>query len=358
MKPSFFALFKRGKYFHAAAPSVAEKGKRIRGDTREAERFAAAAIGFCFKHDTCFKRHFLKCICATNPSHGVDLEIEPTDWADLLITAPGRIYAVELKISAELRPHQNPITPAWKEGYGIFLKERIEKTRQVQYVVVSRVQKIGDRNSGVQDGISWRRTFWFDMAKTFPETPLTRDLAESLEALGIPPLMIGRSDRMKISNRITRFGEAGRLLYDTAAKLGLNQDCCRFDAYYDPKTNSGYVGIDLKRAPKNRTTPNHKLMASLITPPKKSCGWFGYVSDGANGYDMRVWFYCRNRKAAEKIRDKLESSNFVVAECERDKTVKRIEWWNVVVRAKTHRRNSDRDWFVSVFEAIGIERVI
>ena len=51
MKPSFFALFKRGKYFHATAPLVAKKGKHIRGETREAERFAAAAIAFVWEHD-------------------------------------------------------------------------------------------------------------------------------------------------------------------------------------------------------------------------------------------------------------------------------------------------------------------
>ena len=163
---------------------------------------------------------------------------------------------------------------------------------------------------------------------------------------------------MKISNRMTQFGEAGRLLYDTVAKLGLNQNCCRFDVDYDPKTNSNHVGINVMRAPKNRTTPNHELMAKLVTPPGKWCGWFGYVSDGTNGYDMEVWFYCEKRKAAERIRDKLQSSNVVVAECKRDKTVKTIEWWNVVVRTKKHRKNSDRDWFASVFGAIGIEPVI
>jgi hypothetical protein len=363
MKPSFFALFKRGKFFHAPRPLPADlvserHDEKTRREIKEIERFAAAAIGFCFKHDPQFKRHFLKCICAINTSHGVELDIEPADWADLLVTAPDRIYAVELKISAELRPHQDPINPAWNEGYGNFLKEEIKKGRQVRYAIVSRIQKVGDRKSGTKDGLSWRRKSWFDMARNFPETPLTMDLAQSLETLGVPPLTIRRSDNMKMTKRIRHFKEAGRLLYDTVAKLGLNQNCCRFDVYYDPSTNDGSVGIDIRRAPANRTTDNHVLLARLVTPPKKSCGWFGYLFDATGDYEMGVWFYCGNRKAAENVRDKLRSSNMVVAECKRDQTSKAIEWWNVVVRTKTHRKNSDRDWFASVFEGVGIETVI
>jgi hypothetical protein len=156
---------------------------------------------------------------------------------------------------------------------------------------------------------------------------------------------------------MTRFGEVGRLLYDTVAKLGLNQDYCRFYADYDPKTSSGEVGIKVIPAPSSRSTPNHQLIVNLLKPPQKWCAWFGYSSEVGNGYDMQVWFYCGNRKAAESVRGKLGSSKFAAIECKRDKRA-RVELWNVVVRTKTHRKSSDRDWFASVFEAIGIEPVI
>src|SRR5258708_32548631 len=116
MRPSLFALFKRGRYFHA--PSVAgNSGKllRVRGSIREAERFATAAIAFGWQHYPALKKHFWKTICrfpgdSPSASSKATILIEPEDWADLLIVNPvkrGRaVYVIECKIGADLKKHQ------------------------------------------------------------------------------------------------------------------------------------------------------------------------------------------------------------------------------------------------------------
>ena len=139
--------------------------------------------------------------------------------------------------------------------------------------------------------------------------------------------------------------------------MGFNQDYCALDAFYDHKTGDGYVGIDVKKAKASRTTQNHAALAELVTPPKKSCCWFGYLDDGTPCCELAVWFYCGDRKTAEKIRDRLRRQKMPVAECKREETAK-PEWWNVVVRTREPHTASDRDWFVSVFDAAGIKPVM
>ena len=77
---------------------------------------------------------------------------------------------------------------------------------------------------------------------------------------------------------------------------------------------------------------------------------------------MGVWFYSRKRDVgsalADTLRKALGGRDYRVLGPEVDNKVKDTEWWNVVVRASTHSEASDRDWFTSVFEAVGIKPVI
>src|SRR6266446_1709461 len=103
MKPSFFTLFKRGKYFHRAHDDI-WPGRRLSGEqkrkTQERERYAVAAIGFCLKHYPRFGNRFYKLLSTDNgyprdpPIERPRLEVEPFDWADLLIlsTANGKRF--------------------------------------------------------------------------------------------------------------------------------------------------------------------------------------------------------------------------------------------------------------------------
>ena len=132
MTPSFFALFKRGKYFHPAPlPTTDKKLARVRGSTREAERFAAAAIAFAWQHHPPIRQHFWKKICwfPGDPPLSSDAKIlvEPERWADLLIVNPVEkqrfVYTIECKIHAGLDKYQDPSRRAFGQigGYGRLL---------------------------------------------------------------------------------------------------------------------------------------------------------------------------------------------------------------------------------------------
>lgn len=107
MKPSFFALFKRGKHVRQWLVEVADgiEGRRKRQAKREeAERFAVAAIAFCLKHDTQIRAHFLAKICGIQKPakwRDAEIEVEEKQWGDLTIIHRGRgVFVVECKIRA------------------------------------------------------------------------------------------------------------------------------------------------------------------------------------------------------------------------------------------------------------------
>src|SRR5437870_5446642 len=110
MKPSLFVLFKRGRYFRLPSLTDEESGEvtRIRS---EAERFTAAAVGFCMTHNSAFRRFFLRKVCGLEvmPRGKCEIEIEPESWADLLIRFGNRhVCVIEFKLGAPLQPHQDP----------------------------------------------------------------------------------------------------------------------------------------------------------------------------------------------------------------------------------------------------------
>jgi len=113
---AFFALFKRGRYFHAAPSSSTGKLLRVRGDTQERERFAAAAIAFGWEYSIALRKHIWRTICRIRGdpqfSQHATILIEPEEWADLLVINPSGarrfVYAIECKIGAKLLDHQDP----------------------------------------------------------------------------------------------------------------------------------------------------------------------------------------------------------------------------------------------------------
>jgi hypothetical protein len=87
MKPSFFALFKRGRYYRPQPRS--NDSEESKSERKEKERFARAAIAFCIEHCPDFGRLFWDTICrdaAKVEAGAVSAEIEPQQWADLLLT--------------------------------------------------------------------------------------------------------------------------------------------------------------------------------------------------------------------------------------------------------------------------------
>ncbi|MGV3533972.1 MAG: hypothetical protein ACO1QR_16505 [Chthoniobacteraceae bacterium] len=65
---------------------------------KEIERFTAAAIALCFRHDESFRQHFWARICRLdgNPAipDSATIEVEPCPWADLLIRSRGPLHNI------------------------------------------------------------------------------------------------------------------------------------------------------------------------------------------------------------------------------------------------------------------------
>src|SRR5262245_59841 len=132
MTPSFFSLFKRGRYyrFKPFNPSARSRDDEAadENERKEAERFAVAAIAFAAKHDPSFRRQFWERVSRVKGDPPLckspEILVEPAHWADLLIINPtkaGRyIYVVECKIGASLGDAQNPGKRAFggRRGYG------------------------------------------------------------------------------------------------------------------------------------------------------------------------------------------------------------------------------------------------
>src|SRR5437763_8967831 len=127
MKPSLFSLFKRGRYFRLPSTDVAESSDADRVH-REVERFVAAAIGFCMQHNNAFKRFFLLEVCGITPKgKRITIDVEPQNWADLMIVVGRLRCVVEFKIGASLQRHQNPAEEeqfwAGPSGYGYRMED-------------------------------------------------------------------------------------------------------------------------------------------------------------------------------------------------------------------------------------------
>src|SRR5205823_1098661 len=121
VKPSLFTLFKRGRYFRLPPPNGDEDADIVRA-RREAERFTAAAVGFCMSHNARFAKFFLSKVCRVRvrPRTRISVEVEPESWADLLIHVGRSVCVVEFKLGAPLQSHQDPSKrDFWQNtGYG------------------------------------------------------------------------------------------------------------------------------------------------------------------------------------------------------------------------------------------------
>src|SRR5947199_2735394 len=155
MKPSFFSLFKRGRYLSAREDQDDSKAATKRREERE--RFAVAALAFCLRHDEGFRRHFWERICRvpSGPAQmpritADDVAIEPPEWADLALSSEAGtdayLWVVEAKAGASLQPKQNPASPEFLErgGYGALLTAHkpTERTR-LRYIVLGATQHLG-----------------------------------------------------------------------------------------------------------------------------------------------------------------------------------------------------------------------
>ena len=231
MRPSIFALFKRGKYFHTAlAPRNNKDLLRARGYTREAERFAAAAIAFSWLHQPYLRRHFWNTVCCFpgDPPLSVNstISIEPEEWADLFITNPTRngrfVYVIECKIAAPLEKHQDPTKRAFGRsgGYGRrFVDKEDREGTNCRFVVFGLQEALKSNERPWTLPLKVQERTWKQFASRFPTAPLARDLALCLGKLGVGSFPASDTKTMKVNTKRSDVGNAVRTLAEVQRRL-------------------------------------------------------------------------------------------------------------------------------------------
>jgi hypothetical protein len=357
MRPSFFSLFKRGKYFRPGAPLLATKGKRIQGDTREAERFAAAGIAFVWEHDLDFRKHFWRKICQITGdpplSTKATISIEPHRWADLLITNPtnrGRyVYVIECKISAGLAPIQNPTTKAFASpiGYGrLFETNEGAKDSSLRFVVFGFPGKLDltKVDSRLRLRVHCRK--WNHLVIDWPESPLSKDLAFSLGKLNIGAFPASEIRDMKVDTQREDIGQAIAILSEVQRRLDWPQGRGSLRSF---QMDEGIwsVGVELN----TRKDSNARALEASLQPPQRYLAWFGYQGGARGSSELAVWLYCGSEKIQRRVGLRLNRKKFSA-----EKLAREGRYFNVVVKATTHAKDNDCEWFCDVFKVLGVKQ--
>lgn len=362
MQPSFFSLFKRGRYSRPlpAVDDTNEESEQERSERKELERYVAAAIAFCFKHDTNFRLHFCKQICLPDgmPAEPPNaMEIEPVNWADLRLTTTtsqgSTVHVIECKVGARLASHQNPEDPAFAEngGYGRQLLEFAKTKNAASCYVVLGVE--ADLNLPAKHptlGISLAQRRWSDLASGCRRSPLVIDLIESLGILGIEPFSFYQYNDMKVTTSLENAVCAHMVLEHTAKILGFRPNCsCLGVQRKEPDYWS--FGIDVLTVEDGRLkAENQRALEERVAPTTENIVWFGYESH-EGGQRLAVSFYCGTKDKAAELKERL-STNFQQVFVENDAAP---GWSNVIVWTTNQDLRNDRDWFVSVFKALGLK---
>lgn len=207
MEPSFFALFKRGKYFRNPNLDLddldAEQAKVERRQRREAERFSVAAIAFCSKHDEGFLNHFLNTIVGSKISLSSDdgIRIEDKQWGDLVFVSRdcSLVAVVECKINASLEDIQNPEKGSfWEIGYGAEIQAAFPIS-QIDYIILGYPSDLQLKSKGRVRCFHKR---WSHLDAGYPLAhPLALDLYESLAKLGVNRFRLRKTRDMKIGKQ-------------------------------------------------------------------------------------------------------------------------------------------------------------
>ena len=366
MKPSFFSLFKRGKYYHLAPSSVSngdESVKQDGGERLESERFAVAAVAFCLMHDKAFLKHFLDNVCRQKGDPDIEasvsIEIEEKLWADLKITNGAFTCVVEFKIGAKLEDHQNPTNPAFDKlgGYGYELREK----KINRYTVLGANESLGLGDGVAQSGsppltkgeIICRECKWSVLSDGFycTNNRLITDLLDCLGSLGVMVFKHRKTNNMKIESDLTNAVNAFAILQSVSEKMGFLGKSCSIDGFTD-QNGIAWFGMGVNKLPAERgNSPNQRSLQDKVQTPDKYnyLGWYGYRSN--NGIvGLCAYFYC-SEATSEQIKKELTNKSFLVKIDEPDGEI-----YSVIATAPSYR-STDQDWFCSVFEAVGLKRI-
>jgi hypothetical protein len=330
-RPSFYQLFRRSKYSRTdfeGAPA-AEHNRR--------ELFAVAALGFVLEHDLKFREHFLRTICCADSGvTGKNFEVrcEEHACADLSLTEQNeeRCYVIEAKISADLQPHQDPRTAKFVDGYAAQIRRRFGAYKRISYIVLRQSETVMNKNVS---GIECFGRRWRDLCVHLAESPLTKDLLDSLALLQISSFQLRQFHGKPMHEKTQTAADMFRFFVSIATQLGISDEkALEWDISNDPE--GPFFGFNLKKS----QIPLNLVKGSL---GHNLAGWLGYEYDeNTKKPEPRIWFYCEDDTDQEKMQQLLSPLAKIA---KKDGTYISI--------APNQPLHDEGDWFVKTLQNLG-----
>jgi hypothetical protein len=347
MPSLLFTLFKRGKYC-SRRPISSESGDGeekaiVERERKEAERFAVAAVAFCLNYDKPFKEHFWRVVCRFpgDPQLTSDSKIlvEENQWADLKIANGSHIYVVEFKIRAPLADKQNPNKDAfWQEG-GYGSKMRLDPQHTYHYIILDQSESFQLDHRPCRNNVQCRSRKWTDLNGATRPSRLLHDLFDCLGSLSVSNFESMKAKKISIGAGIRNVGDAFVVLNAVSDSLGVKTkfDCSRSEQ------SAWWIGYNILR---RGSAMNTRQLQKRTNNKSKILAWFGFQGSEGSPTERAVWLYCGDRKRANRASKLVPSAD----------DPQKYDWcgWAVEIVCELGREPSDYDWFLSVFEKLGV----
>ena len=346
-KPSFFSLFKRGRY---SAPDASgdednpEAAAQLRSKRNEQERFTAAALAFCFKHDSTFRQHFWERICRSDgdPDTPDSIELEPRHSADLLVRSGGPlrriIHVVECKVGADLKPHQDPGDPVFSTngGYGFKLRQHEGEQADLRYIVLGLRRTLNLPEPDPTLRIRFAQRQWSDLECCEPATALMTDLFNSLGEMRIGKFHMRKTKGLPpINTGLKSIGNAWAVIGDTLRGFEIHSGWkieggsrSNEESYLGAYVHSGY----------------HAQLQEVTQSTGPYLLWLGYYAKADDSVQRLVYLYCADELRTQWLKAAL-TTDFPNAF-----TDKEDHQLCVVISDESASGISDLEWFSSVLK--------
>lgn len=280
------------------------------------ERFGAACLALCLRHDARFCRQFLSELCGIKSASrrwNVYVDRYHQGWADILVESSTHCVVIECKVGDGFAPKQDPwngnafIAP--RKGYGWYFKREFPLLER-HYLLLGATRVNTPKTI---DGIRCRTAVWADVARLASHrNQWLRDLYASLANLDYPAFRDMKTDHLRLRS-VLEILQCHEVLNAVARKLGVADPKITHTTETDDASSGaivgGYVGIEISSFKKAQTKKSE--IKSLISAPSKYVAWFGYEMDpslaGTSATVLSVWLYCGNLSSEKWVRKSLDA---------------------------------------------------
>ncbi len=334
---------------------------------QELERFVAAAIAFCFRYDRLyFQPHFWRTICKLGddpdmphePRIQLEVSIGERRQADVIImTEKPRpaIHVIECKIYARLALHQNPENRAFwkKDGYGTRIA-KLRKDAQLRYIILGMEGEENQETKRTRN-ILYARRRWSDLANGCPEdTPLVKDLTESLGMMGIPGFRMKRAKGFRFAGQLADVGMAFEVIKAVMDELELAYTDCEFDGSDGGDGGEPNFGLFIRKIGDGRSK-KHSLakLNELGSANGWAKAWLGYVVRKDKRLTRSVYLYPNKKDRAKDLAQALRA----VEELRKFKLEAAVDeplGPCIIIDDSPEAARKDVDWFTSVIRKVAL----